>query len=612
MPRIVQRSPELARVLSLPTRRWEDATTPAACEALSRHLRAPGGKLTLFPVQTAILAEYHDWGGVLAQAGVGHGKTIPSATVASVTEGKRPMVVVPANLREKTVAEFRAIAGQFRVAPVRVESYQTIGRSPSTTLLDTLRPDRLILDECHLVKNPQAGVTRKFTRHIRERRRPLMAELAKMTPLEGVQWWLTLTPQQRWAWLDVCVLAESGTLAKRSILDFWHIANWISPVLFPFPMHRTEVLNWAAAVDEKVSETARAEPGALSLFGGEGDDELEAARRGLQRRIFSTPGFIATTSNDVADCSLTIECVQIHLSPEVQAMYTQINKFLTPCDLDIPDGISRWRHSRELAADFYYRPKVVPPVPWMAVRRLYFSAVRKYLGNQRHGLDTLGDVEKEIRRDGASHPCFKEWQEWQEMEPTFTLETEPVWCATHCLDFVKEWASRNVGLIWVEWPIVGQRLAKALGVEYYGRQGENARGQRIDAEGVEDGSRCAVASIEANHMGRNLQGIWSKALVTSAPPTGTKNEQMIARLHRNGQLADNVHYTYMIACRAQVEGFIQSMRDAGFHATQLGSAFKLNPGGKSADLVIPAFRETGGAWALPSKVDLPSGIEIAC
>src|SRR5678816_3906205 len=122
---------------------------------------------------------------------------------------------------------------------------------------------------------------------------------------------------------------------------------------------------------------------------------------------------------------------------------------------------------------------------------------------------------------------------------------DSVWCATHCLDFVKEWASRNTGLIWVEWPIVGMRLAKALGVEYYGRNGENAAGQRIDAEGVEDGSRCAVASIEANHMGRNLQTIWSKALVTSAPPTGTKNEQMIARLHRQGQLEDNVHYDYM-------------------------------------------------------------------
>lgn len=573
----------------------------------------PGGEITPFPVQTAILAEFHDWGGVLAQAGVGHGKTLPSATVAHVRKAKRPMVVVPANLRDKTVAEFRVLARHVHVPPCRIESYQTIGRSVSTSLLDALRPDCLVLDECHLVKNPRAGVTRKFARHIRERRRPLMAQLATFShPSEGVEWWLTLTPEQRWAWLDVCVLAESGTLAKRSILDFWHIAHWCNPVLFPFPALHNEATVWASAVDEKVSEAARAEPGALSLLGGEGADDLEAARRGLQARIFSTPGFIATKSNDVADCSLTIECHQIHLSDEVQAAYRSINAWQTPCGLDIPDGISRWRHSRELATDFYYRPKVEPPVPWMAVRRLYFAAVRKYLANQRHGLDTLGDVEKEIQREREGHPCFQEWREWQEMEPTFDLETEPVWCATHCLDFVKDWASRNVGLIWVEWPIVGQRLAKALGVEYYGRQGLNSRGGRIDAEGVEDGSRCAVASIEANHMGRNLQGIWSKALVTSAPPTGTKNEQMIARIHRKGQLEDNVQIDYMIACRAQLEGFVQSMRDAGFHAMQLGSAFKLNPGGKSADLVIPAFREVGGAWALPSKVDLPGGIAIGC
>jgi hypothetical protein len=295
----------------------------------------------------------------------------------------------------------------------------------------------------------------------------------------------------------------------------------------------------------------------------------------------------------------------------VQAMYRKINAWQTPCGLDIADGISRWRHSRELATDFYYRWKVQPPVPWMASRRAYFSVVRKYLANQRHGLDSEGDVRKEIQRERENHPCWKEWQEWAEVGPTFDLETEPVWCATHCLEFVQDWAATNVGLIWVEWPIVGQRLAKALGVEYYGRQGENSRGQRIDAEGVEDGTRCAVASIEANHMGRNLQAIWSKALVTSAPPTGTKNEQMIGRIHRKGQLADNVHIDYMIACRAQLEGFVQSMRDAGFHSTLLGSEFKMAPGGKSADLVIPVFREEGGAWALPSRVDFPGRIEIA-
>src|SRR5678815_2633188 len=151
---------------------------------------------------------------------------------------------------------------------------------------------------------------------------------------------------------------------KRSLMDFYHIAEWCSPVLFPFSRNRNEVTTWAAAVDEKVSETQRAEPGALSMFGGEGDDEVEAARRGLQRRIFSTPGFIATASNDVADCSLTIECHQIHLSDEVHKMYRQIIGWQTPCGLDIPDGIARWRHQRELATDFYYRWKKEPPVPW--------------------------------------------------------------------------------------------------------------------------------------------------------------------------------------------------------------------------------------------------------
>lgn len=530
--------------------------------------------MVLFPVQCATLVELADHGGCLVQAGVGKGKTLISALAASVVDAKRPLLVVPANLKQKTIRDFRELAKDWQVRPIRIESYEQLSRTAGAQILITYKPDLLILDECHKAKNPKAAVTRKLRRFIREAR------------AAGIQ---------------IRILDMSGTLGKRSILDFADLARWAQPVNCPLPDNHAELLNWAAAVDEKVPAAQRAEPGALVLLGGEGTDGLEMARTGLQSRIFSTPGFIATTSNDVANCSLIVECHQVHVSKEVDEAFATIKRWQTPCGLDIASGVELWRHCRELATDFYYRWKVQPPLEWMAARRAWCKGVRETIQYNRRGLDSEDDVRREVVREGERHPLWRVWEDWRELKPTFDLETEPVWIGTHCLDFVKDWASRNTGLIWTEWPIVGVRLAKALGVEYYGREGLNSRGQAIDAPGIEDGSRCAVASIKANGTGRNLQNIWSRALVTSAPPTGTECEQMIGRIHRTGQPADEVVYDFMIACREQFNGFVQSMKDAQFHSSVLGSQMKMLASGKSADIVIPEFKETGGAWAAPRK-----------
>jgi hypothetical protein len=523
--------------------------------------------MTLRPVQVAALAELYDHGGVLLQAGVGQGKTLISALAGTVLAAARPLLVVPANLREKTAREFRELAKHWRIAPVRIVSYEELGRAGGMALLERYSPDLLVLDEAHRAKNPRAGVTRKVRRYVREQR------------------------------ATVRVLVMSGTLCKRSILDFAHLARWARDRATPLPEHQGELVLWSSAVDEKVAKIMRVEPGALSLFGGTGDDELEAARTGLRDRIFSTPGFIATTRNDVPDCSLIVEAHEISLSAEVQDAFEALKSWTTPCGLDIENGLELWRHCRELATDFYYRWRVPPPPEWLAARRAWCKAVRAVLATNRRELDTEDQVRREVVAAGERHILWPVWREWQEVRPTFELETVPVWCGTHCLDFVREWAARHVGLIWVEWPIVGQRIAREVGLEYYGREGLNAHGRPIEDE---KGDRCAVASIAANGTGRNLQ-FWSRALVTSAPPTGTAAEQMIGRIHRPGQMADEVTYDFMIACREQMNGFAQSLRDAGFHNALLGSEMKLLAGSRTADILVPQFDRIGPAWREPDR-----------
>jgi hypothetical protein len=166
-------------------------------------------------------------------------------------------------------------------------------------------------------------------------------------------------------------------------------------------------------------------------------------------------------------------------------------------------------------------------------------------------------------------------------------------------EFVEKWAKKHDGLIWVEWPEFGARIAKRLGIKYYGRGGLASDGTFIEAASKTE--RIAVASIQANHEGRNLQeGLWHEMLFTSAPSTGTMNEQAIAREHRRGQKADEVEATYMIASLEQYNRFFTATRDAGFHNAIFGSEMKLD-GGKTADVILPQWNRRGWAWREPVR-----------
>jgi hypothetical protein len=84
--------------------------------------------------------------------------------------------------------------------------------------------------------------------------------------------------------------------------------------------------------------------------------------------------------------------------------------------------------------------------------------------------------------------------------------------------------------------------------------------------------------------------------VVFPPSTGTIWEQLLGRLHRSGQQADDVVFEVMLGCREHVEGVLQAKRDAGFHRTMLDAPAKL----EYCDLVIPEIRSRG-TWAFREK-----------
>ena len=80
---------------------------------------------------------------------------------------------------------------------------------------------------------------------------------------------------------------------------------------------------------------------------------------------------------------------------------------------------------------------------------------------------------------------------------------------------------------------------------------------------------CAV-SIHAHREGKNLQH-YSKALFLAVPASGQWWEQACGRIHRQGQLADEVEISVLLPCMEMWEAFAQARRDSVYVYQTKGS-----------------------------------------
>lgn len=236
--RAVARSADFARIVNLPTKEILDGETLA--REMTQALRTPGGTMSLRPVQALALYEMMNCGGAFCPMGVGTGKTLVFLLAPIVLDLERPIGLLPASLKEKTERERRHYAEHFKVdRTMQLYSYEMLGRESSANWLSNMRPDGLITDESHRLKNPKAACTRRVARWMRE------------------------NPETKF-------VAMSGTMIKDSLRNFAHLLRWsLGAENAPIPQTEGELDEWADALDERVPPLQRMKPGALL--------ELEAA-----------------------------------------------------------------------------------------------------------------------------------------------------------------------------------------------------------------------------------------------------------------------------------------------------------------------------------------------
>jgi hypothetical protein len=483
-------------------------------------------------VQAAALADCHDCGGLFAPVAVGRGKALVSLLAPVVMGAERPVLFVPAQLREQTrLKVLPDMRRHWKLHPdLRVVGYSELSLASRKDLLDEIRPDLIVLDEAHNVKNDAAARTRRLRRYLSE------------------------NPGTR-------VVALSGTITRRSLRDYWRLLMWaLGPMRAPLPRHWRELQDWADAIDDEVEDWKRLRPGALQVLVDAGED----VRSGYRRRLVESPGVVATSEEELGT-SLRILPFDLLPPPEVLSALSDLRKFWeTPNGDPIVEAVDLWRHARELALGFWYRWEPYPPKKWLEARREWKSYVRETLRHNRRGLDS----ELMVWNECAADPDKSlEWNRWAEIRDTFEPRTVAEWVSEFALEAATAWLAEVGGICWVEHVEFGKELSRLSGVRYFGG-GPRASAEILDATGP------IIASIVAHSEGKNLQRYF-RNLVVSPPSSGKRWEQMLGRTHRPGQRADEVVVEAFSYTPEQRESFASAVSEARYIEQTIGARQKL-------------------------------------
>lgn len=549
--------PELARVLALPER---VPPTDDVVRALSVHCRKRshhtcsaacrpgcprnGTENLLRGQQASVLIEGYEYG-CIAPIPVGAGKTLPTFLLPFLINAARPMLMVPAALREKTKRDFADYAQDWRVRLPEIVSYEEMYRADRHDLLTRRMPDLLMADECDPLMNDNA-CARRVRRYCREHR-------PRFVPM-------------------------SGTLIGDKLERYHGVTTWALGSKAPMPTSTDDAERWASALDSEVKAIARHDPGALGQIPGGFHHHFRTRRGVVCGQGVACPASIRASVWEQALPEVLAQTVR-----EVAASGMRPDGEILD-EWGLPDCLCR------IALGHYPIWDPAPPSWWLRPRRAFWSAIRELLAAEHPDFDTAGQIVTALDRterlrngpvqrvwtDTIPKPeyaamieadpepdwpdeCYQDVQrvvidhpgdgprvpghaelaellaEWRAVKDRFEPTPVPVWLDVSPLVEIMQRAKANPGtLVWTPFVAVGQML-ELMGLPYYGAD--------RDPETAPPGHSIAV-SVMAHHRGKNLQA-WHRNTILRCPAKAKINEQLIGRTHRPGQNATSIFLEYL-------------------------------------------------------------------
>jgi hypothetical protein len=555
----VQHTEDFERIAALPRRRLTKADAVAWAEVLTPELLCKGAKGKLRPWQAYALAMAVQCLGAWLALPVGLGKTLISYLLPVLLKARRSILVIPANLREKTWADFTSYKGVWR-APNPMPSLisrEELALESNANKLFEVHPDLLMIDEADDLANRESAAARRIDRYVVAHdpenvtcKRCLAAMAAGGKAI------------------TVVVVSMTGTPSRKSIMGYWHLIMWALRERAPMPLRESEALMWASALDERPQRFGRRmKPGPLGA-------DIHAARKWFQRRLAETPGIMIVDGDSAAHIPLHISLRLSKEDPEIDKHY---RKFLVdeqnPDGMPVTDPLSRWRFDGQLGCGLfkYYDPP--PPPEWREARMASAYVIRAEIdASQRTGTPIETEAQAVKRLLKREHPAILEWLE---IKPTYDEKkhTHTKWVSAATVESACEWLreSEDPGIIWCGGVDFAHVLASVARLPYYGPQGKDAKtGRGLHAA---DARRSMVVSWNANKKGFNLQA-WRRQLLIHPPQSAKWLEQIFGRSHRSGQ-TQPVWITYLATSGGTLDAFDSAVSEAGFSRETVGLTQKL-------------------------------------
>lgn len=484
--------PEFDRVSALPMR--EPIVTEPMRQLVHSKVLKPGGKMRLWDVQIFALHELIKYGRLFGVIDVGGGKTLIAQLAATVSGAKRPLVLTLARLIPDAKKEFEKYKEHFNIELPEYLSYAKLSRPEYKDVLDKMRPDVIVLDEAHRMKNITTTGTSRLFRYLAANR-------------------------------DVKVLAMSGSITTRSIKDYAHIAFAALREHSFLPRNTPETEQWAEVLD-------------AIFFQRPGGDMLQwlkpgefDVRTGYKRRMTHTPG-VVTGGADCPSVPLRFRELNVPRPPKLQKKIEHLNDtwerqeglyLYQALELDTVLG--------QLFMGGCYEYVEVPPHEWLEARRGWHAACRNFmLYRKSEAIDSPFLLEKAIRENRIGGTIARRYFDWKEQQAKYEEPgTHWVWHSYEPVDYLASYAKKQPIIMWTGWTEFGKELAKRAEVCYYGA-GQKAAERILETTGNES----IVASFNAHGTGRNLQHFNRMAICHPIAGAGLM-QQIIGRCHRAGQ-----------------------------------------------------------------------------
>jgi hypothetical protein len=604
---------DFARILSLPVHPLDRPRCPDP-ETYARTLVNPaapmedGKAFALRPLQIDALYEYETLGGLISPLGVGAGKTVccvGSAKIGLQRRGhRRAVIMVPPEVIDQLVkvdiprmrsrlsldgiafwpvqgsAEKRKWICEQPGSGVWIYTYSMLSTPTGEEELRSIAATLHICDEAQRIANRSSARTKRWLGVVDKIEEALLA--GRLGP--------DVTAKH------VEVLALSGTITRKSVKDYSHLAELALINASPVPMHGQSIYELSTAIDQDhegtgLSEEEQRRVGMFLTWASQNginwSDEKyqtysrrEMLREAYQLRLRSSPGVIGSSDVGV-EASLIIAWSEPqrprNASTELMVTHMQnvVEKMQTPDGDEIDFAMHSFKWLWELSSGFYNSlqwPAVDVVVRTQAMKnkpvstseataiilasqehhallQAYHVQLRRFLKNTYiPKCDTpmlvAAEITRQIEGKERNHrlpsdliDAYKVQKEarFDEMIERFSMAVRICdYKPAAAVQWAEEHAKKDVGgYIWFHHPELGRWTCELL--KEAGIEHTFAPAGHNDAPFK---SGIIVASY-AHGTGKNLQH-QSRNLFLELPQTALTMEQTIGRTHRSGQKADDV------------------------------------------------------------------------